>query len=287
MKTTIQLFILFIISTTALAQDNGNIDIDKTYDINQKGTLYLKSDDADVSITGTDRKDVHVKIHRRYVEKGIVMGERDFKVEITERSGDLYIEDFEQSGTITIVGYMNEHYEITIEMPKTISLNIKGDDDDYHIKNINGKIRMNVDDGDARFTNCKGSYFDFDFDDGDIVMDVGSGELKLALDDGDFEVEKADFSKVNASVDDGDINIKTSLDNNGTYSFTIDDGSVELTVLSGGGEFTIYHDETSISTIGEFNKTSDYDNKSILNLSKGTANVKIRSDDGQIRLKAM
>lgn len=288
MKSTLQLLlILSLTSTIAIAQKDEDIDIDKTYDVNINGTLHLKSDDADVRITGADRNDVHVKIHRRVDEMGIVMGERNFKVEVTERDGDLYIEDFEQSSTLTIVGYMEEEYKITIEMPQTMSLKIRGDDDDYLISNVNGEIRMNVDDGDARFTNCKGNYFDFDFDDGDITMDVASGYLKLNIDDGDFDVEEASFYEIDANIDDGDIDIKTSLNNSSSYAFIIDDGTIDLSILSGGGEFTIYHDDTSISTSEEFKKTHNDENKSTLNLNEGTAKVKIRSDDGRIRLKAM
>ncbi|MDH5476176.1 MAG: DUF4097 domain-containing protein [Cyclobacteriaceae bacterium] len=288
MNSILQLIlILTLTSMTAFAQKNSDIDIDKKYEVNQNGTLHLKSDDADVRITGTDRKDAHVKIHRRVDELGIVMGERDFKVEVTIRDGDLYIEDFEQSSTLSIVGYIEEEYTITIEIPQTMSLKIRGDDDDYVIRNVNGEIRMKVDDGDARLRNCRGKYFDFDFDDGDINMDVASGYLKLDIDDGDFEVEQASFTEIDANIDDGDIDMKTSLGNDSSYTFIVDDGTIDLSILSGGGEFTIYHDDTSISTMGRFIKTQDDESKSTLSLNEGTAKVKIRSDDGRIRLKAI
>lgn len=287
MKTNLNLTLLLVsIGLNLNAQDKkGDINIDNTYEVNTNGTVHLKSDDADVKITGSDRKDVHVKIFRRLTEKGIVMGEREFHVEINERDGDLYIEDFEASSTLTIVGYSEEDYRISIEMPQTMNLKVRGDDDDYVIENINGEIRMKIDDADVRFRNCKGNYFDFDIDDGDVTMDMASGYLKLDIDDGDFDVDNASFTEIDADIDDGDAMIKTALSNSSNYNFVVDDGTIDLGILSGGGEFTIYHDDTSISTSEAFDRKIKEENKMVLSLNEGSAKVKVRCDDGRVRLK--
>lgn len=288
MKTKFLLSLLaFAIFISLNAQNKSDINIDKKYNINTSGTLHLKSDDADVKINGTDRNDVHVKIYRKVEEKGIVIGESEFRVDINERNGDLYIEDFEQSSNLTIVGYREEDYRITIEMPQSMSLKIRGDDDDYRIENINGEIRMDIDDADANLRNCKGNYFDFDIDDGDVTMDIASGYLKLNIDDGDFEVENASFTEIEANIDDGDALIKTSLSNNSNYNLIVDDGTIDLGILSGGGKFTINHDDSSISSSSEFERTMKDDNRTVFNLNDGSAIVKLRSDDGKIRLRTL
>lgn len=289
MKTrnmVIACFLMFAIGSS-YAQSDKDINIDKVYAVNKNGTLHLDSDDADVSITGSDRSDVHVQIQRKVDEKGIVMGSRDFRIEISERDGDLYIKDFEENGSITVVGYYSEQYKIDIELPKSMSLKIKGDDDDYKIANVNGEIRMDVDDGDAHLTNCRGNYFDFDFDDGDIEVDMAAGILKLDIDDGDVEINNAAFTEITADIDDGDIYIKTSLDKDGQYTFYSDDGNIDLGVLGGGGEFTIRHDDSSISSSEEFERISKEDSKSVYRLSNGGAVVKMRCDDARIRLRAL
>lgn len=273
-----------IIAFEANAQEDNIFKLDETYSVNSSATIYLHSDDADVKITGTDRKDVHVKISRSVERKGIQFGERNFHVDVKERNGDLYIEDFEESSTVMIMGYVREEYNITIEAPQGVNLKIKGDDDDYRIKGINGSITMNVDDGDAEILNCKGDHFEFDFDDGDIKMDVASGYLKLDIDDGDFEVDNASFSEIDADADDGDIYISTSLADGGTYSFRVDDGTIVMRVISGGGEFNIYHDDASVSTSSEFNTIEKEDNLTVLKLNNGSAKVKVRADDARIKL---
>lgn len=269
-----------------MAQD-GVFNLDENYEIGDQGTIYLDTNDANIRIKGTDRKDVHVKIYRKVTRKGVVFGKESFEVEIRPRNGNLHIRDIQQQVTVGVIGYMTEEYEILIESPRHVNLDIDGDDDDYEIQNINGSIIMDVDDGDARLTNCGGDSFEFDFDDGDLIMDEARGSLNLSMDDGDVNIRNAAFTSMNVSSDDGDIEIATSLEDDGDYSFRLDDGDLELTVLKGGGTFHIYHDDGHVSASQAFNIKVEEDDETILELSSGTAHVKMRTDDASIRLRSM
>lgn len=282
MKILLSILTVFTIGMYASAQDVYTLD--EKYSINSNGTIYLKSDDATVKIKGTDRKDVHVEVFRSVEEKGIQFGNRNFMVDVNEKGGNLYIEEHQESSMVTIIGYVREEYKITIEAPEGTSLMIKGDDDDYRITNINGKIVMDVDDGDADLRQCSGKHFEFDFDDGDITMDIASGYLKLDIDDSDFEVRNASFTEIDADADDGDIHISTSLTDGGSYNFSVDDGSIDLHILSGGGQFRVYHDDSSISASSDFVVEEDDENFTKYNLKNGTARIKVRTDDGRVRL---
>ncbi len=284
-KTSIiSLGVLF--ANISLAQ-NDVFKLNENYKIKNQGTIYLDTDDADVHIKGSDRKDVHVKIYRKIIRKGIVFGKESFEVEVNLRNGDLYIRDLQQQVNVGIIGYMSEEYEIFIESPSHVSLDIEGDDDDYDIYNINGSIAMNVDDGDARLVNCGGDRFDFDFDDGDLTMNQARGSLRLSFDDGDVTIKNAAFTKIDASADDGDIEIATSLADDGYYSFRIDDGDIDLTVLSGGGTFHIYHDDGHVSASRAFEIKVEEDDETKLKLNNGSARVKMRTDDASVRLRSM
>ncbi|NJN43011.1 MAG: hypothetical protein HC811_13070, partial [Flammeovirgaceae bacterium] len=64
----------FLLSYSVIAQNKGDFHLDKEYKINPAGTIKLKSSDAKVTIVGSDRKDVHVKIDREVTSKGMVFG---------------------------------------------------------------------------------------------------------------------------------------------------------------------------------------------------------------------
>ena len=268
----------------ANAQDQ-EFNLNKTYSITSGGMIEMRSSDAEVTIAGSDRKDVQVNIHRKVTVKGLSFGERDFDVEIFEEGGDLIIKE-RSGGSISMMGYYREEYTIDIEAPRNVSLRIEGDDEDYQIRNIDGSIALNIDDGDAELKGCGGKEFKFDFDDGDVVMDSGAGSLFVKADDGDVTIRNANFYEIEASMDDGDIEIETSLANNGEYYFRSSDGGIFLDITSGGGDFVIYHDDTRVSHAGGFNVEVEEDDETRLTLADGTAKVKIRADDGRVRLTA-
>ena len=139
-----------LLAFSALSQDS-EFKLEETYKIDPKGTLELYSDDANVDIIGSDRKDVHVYIYRKEIVRGLRVGaDRDFEVYVDERDGDLIIRERESSGhSFMTVGVQMEDYEISIEVPRGINLELRGDDDDYVIEDVDGSITLEVDDGDA------------------------------------------------------------------------------------------------------------------------------------------
>src|SRR5688572_28937881 len=161
---------------TPLFAQNGNFKLDKDYSIGKTGTIDLRSSDADVFITGSDRSTTHLKIERTVESKGVVWGDEEFTVNVTEENGNLIIRERQENVRVGVIGYYRENYKIELQVPSGVSLKVQGDDGDYFIKNINGSISMDIDDADAELYSCTGSKFWFRIDDGDIVMDGGKGE---------------------------------------------------------------------------------------------------------------
>ena len=283
LKTSI-LTLIVLTAQQSIAQDNV-FKLDEKYPIEANGTIYMDTDDANVRIMGSDRKDVRVNIYRKLTRKGIVFGDESFEVEIKPRGGNLYIKDIQQQVSIGVMGYMSEEYEIKIEAPNTVNLDVDGDDDDYTIRDINGSIAMDLDDGDARLIGCSGSSFDFRLDDGDLEMDEARGSLRISVDDGDVQINNAKLNEIDAIADDGDIEIATTLVDNGNYSFRADDGDIILTVLGGGGTFHIYHDDGRVSASQAFRVLKQEDDETKLQLGDGNATVKVRADDSNVRLR--
>jgi len=277
------LLCLFL-ANDAIAQKEGEFHLDKNYEISAIGTFHLNSEDAEVRITGSSRSDVHVKIDRIQTIKGFTSARSEFDVRVESRGGDLYITERERSGVRVQVGTIRTDYTIDIELPASVSIRIVGEDDDYVVRNVNGRISMEVEDGDIEIIDCKGDYFQFELEDGDLKLDAGSGKLMANIEDGDIEVRRGTFENVDIEVEDGDVILETSLSDGGTYDLRGEDATIEFIVTNGGGEFLIMKVDASVRSSSEYETIQETDHRAKLKLNGGSANVEIRTDDRRVRL---
>ena len=287
-----KLFVLSLLSVlfsfyTAGAGDLKGYEykLDKIYPIDADGTLHLKTNDADIRIVGSNRSDVHLKVFRSVNIKGIFSSnEENFRIDVEDMGGDLIVREIKRSyrGGVTIQS--DEVYKITIEVPNSISLKLRGDDDNYHISNIGGMVKINVDDGDVMLDNCSGSSIDLDIEDGNIEMSGAKGQLWVTLDDGDLYASDCEFEKVEIRGDDADIHLETSLASNGDYSLRVDDGNLNLQIRGGGGDFDIRHDDGRIRASGDFDLTYSGETRHEFKLTGGNAKVFVKTDDGNVEL---
>jgi hypothetical protein len=285
MKTMLTTALLFcVIAGTAQSTKTGDFHLDKEYNMESAGTIYLNASDAKVFITGIKRATAHVKIDREVTSKGVVFGEREFTVNVTEQSGNLSIKEQSRSSSVGLIGSYYETYTIHIEAPEGASLVINGDDGDYFVKTIHGSIELDLDDADVELTSCMGTSFKVKLDDGDLRMDTGKGTLDVDADDADVEIKNASFQKIMAQLDDGDFVVETTLADNGDYFIEAQDGLVSFKVLGGGGSFEIRHDDARVITEGGFDTVEKSDDRTRVNLASGNAKVEIRADDARVRL---
>lgn len=284
MKSLLSVF-CFALAFSAMSQNNeGNFHLDQEYKVSPTGTIKLNSSDGKFYVTGSNRTGIHVKIDREVVTKGLTFGHEEFTVDVAESNGDLEIRERSNHVAVGMIGYRSEKYTIRIEAPEGMSLLVKGDDGDYWIRNINGAISLDVDDGGIELAQCSGNKFDFRLDDGEIAMDEGSGSLDIDADDADVEIKNATFTTVHANVDDGDLIIETSLADEGTYFIDAQDGLVSLAITKGGGKFDVRHDDARVITEGDFKITEDGEDRTRLILANGVAKVDIHADDARVRL---
>ena len=279
--------ILFSGLLTFVQAQTDEFNLDETYSINPEGTINLKSDDADVRISGSNRDDVRVIVHYKLTVRGLTFGESNkFEMVVEERNGNLMIREAERDfGSRTMIGFSSEEYTIEIETPRNVNLDIEGDDEEYEISGIDGSIHLQADDSDAKIWDIKGRDFSFSVDDGSIDMNGGSGRLRISADDGDVRIKDGNFEEIDADSDDSDIEITTSLFDDGVYRFDLDDADLTLNITGGGGEFDIRHDDSDINTSGEFEPMRDDENSARYKLRGGNARIVIRADDGDINLR--
>lgn len=286
--TSILSVILICLGGFGAHAQNNEYNLDERYEINQDGTIHLQSDDAEVSIQGADRSDVHLVVHRKIEVDGWEMeSDGKFSIEVENRNGDLYIRENDENNMRVMIGSIDEEYQITMEVPHDIALDLEGDDDFYNISDINGEVFLNADDAEAEFSRVTAANFDFNIDDGSIRMDQGRGTLKLNMDDGEIYVQKADFREISADYDDGEVDITTVLADEGKYEFDMDDGELSLNIAGGGGTFSIDHDDGTIRTGDSFGEISSDEDQALYRLGGGEAHIEIETDDGEIELRTI
>ncbi|MFH5832566.1 DUF4097 family beta strand repeat-containing protein [Halalkalibaculum sp. DA3122] len=278
--------LFFSLAGTTAAQKTDTYNLDETYEISENGTIELHSNDAGlVDIRGSDRNQVRLIVTYRLEVDGLSIGKQDkFDMEVAERNGDLIIrETADEQGLNLNLGSVTKKYTITILAPRDANLDLYGDDDTYEITDMDGSIRIDSDDGEMYLRNCRGGEFHFDYDDGELVMDSGSGRLVLNVDDGEADVRNGRFDEVDITSADGDINLSTSLAEGGNYNVGSDDGDIDLTILDGGGEFRVEHDDIRISAGPDFEQVERNENFTRYRLPGGSARVRIETDNGGVR----
>jgi hypothetical protein len=285
MKTRLLTIAIILTSAFSFAQKGTTFNLDQSYPITENGTIYLNADDAEVTITGENRKDVAIKIDYEVNSKGIEWGSREFYVEVETSGGDLQIEEYKRTNA-AVMGYISIDYTIEIKAPFGSNLDIKGDDDEYRITAINGEISINADDGDVILKNCQGNRFFFDMDDGDITMDQGSGQLTARMDDGDIEIRNGSFQTIDYRGDDGDLAIETSMGGNAYFKLSGDDSTFDVVITQGGGTFTINHDDGNIDYDNNFRLMDKERDRTVLSLTGGRGKVIISGDDVSVNLSS-
>ena len=294
MRTKIIIILAIAIALPLMLMPQGaqarkdQFDLDEVYPLDRDGTIYLTTDDADVEIVGSNRRDVHLEIHYECKRSGLFWESKGepFEVEVRAENGNLYIKEIEDDHTC--VGILMQSHEmrhtVLLEVPEGASLKIRGDDDDYDITNVQGSITMDFEDGDAVLEKCLGGNYELELDDGNVEMKGGNGALSAYLEDGDLIVWDGAFEEIDVEVEDGDIEIATSLDDKGSYRLECEDGDIVLAILNGGGEFRITYDDGRVRASGAFHEEEDEEHFSLYTLPGGNAQVRIRAEDGRVRL---
>ena len=214
MKSFSSILFIFLFAFSLSFSQTKEYELDETYPIDEGGRIELHSNDADVTIKGSDRDDIRLVVHREIDQRAWPKrkNQENFFIEVELAEDEAIIREvfrnkFDMSWGIN---YVNEkRYTIDIEVPRGLDLAIYGDDDDYLIEDIQGSILLHSNDGDAELRHCTGSSFEFRLDDGDVYLSDGRGKLDVRGEDGDFTFEDCNFEEVRARIDDGSLFLAT------------------------------------------------------------------------------
>lgn len=293
MKFLVTVFALFLsvfwMTNLEAAVRDHHYELDEHYALEEGGTIFLDSDDADVTVTASDRDDVRVRVYVHIKKGGLHFGKGYFmeEFEVEERKGNLYLDDiWSSSGNLVFFGFSSTEYRIDIDVPAWANLDFEGDDDNYKIEGVTGNISIDASDAGVAMRRCTPSKLKLELDDGDVYLKYCEGRAKIKMEDGDLKISKGKFAALKVRTDDGDIQIETALNEKGSYEIRTDDGDVQFEVMSGGANFEIEKDDGSVSTCSEYELLKKRDHWREYVLDGGGASVSMITEDGDIDLRA-
>jgi len=137
-------------------------------------------------------------------------------------------------------------FELTV--PREINLSLANDEGDVTVKSIVGDVEIAVDEGDIEISNIEFNELSLSVDEGDIdgidlnnpdgriIVEVDEGEvsfddvsvrrLRIECDEGDISAKNLSCNSCNISTDEGDVELDISPEKNDRYKITTDEGTV-------------------------------------------------------------
>jgi len=299
------LLFTFIFTSSILAQNEYSHE--ETYAILPNGTFRLSTNDADITIKGTDRDDVYVKVWRSV--KGKQWPDRDFSLDYDSDGSNVSITEGDSwsENRVSFSFYSSLEYTIDVEVPNAVFLGLEGDDDNYNIENINNSIQLDLGDGDVVLRSIHGEKLDIHLGDGEVYMEDVSGKLKLVLNDGDTKIRNGKLSVLDVQMDDGnfdlenitnvnelelrandgDVDIKCELGYEADVDVNLEDGDLVFKIVDGGGKIEVDQEDGSVSYkegLYELTSKTKY-SKNLVTTKAGNSSIRISVEDGDVELK--
>jgi len=266
MKVLISIFLL-VFSISSIVAGEVKKDFNHTFDIKPGAVLFLEHGDGNVVLETWKNDQVRVDV-KYHVESRSASGrDRDFDVEFKQNNNKVYVIGHEDNRFN--LGFSSVHYikyTYTIKAPSYLELDIYGDDGDVDVKNINGRIRVKLDDGRINLENINNKRTDLRTEDGNIKLENFRGDLSIRSDDGDVYVNDAHVGESDISTSDGRIKLYNS---DGDFYISSDDGDITLNKISG-------------KKLDVHGQDADVD---ILFVGKGEVSIGVKTNDGRVKLE--
>lgn len=242
-------------------------DFNESFEVERGWALRLRHGDGDVTITPWDKDIIEVTVHYHAERKGFGDdSDHEFTVEFEEKNGVIEVSGKEsRSGFMGLQIFILKEYTYSISAPRYIELDLHGDDGSIDIEKWDGKIEINLDDGDINLYGCTPERTKIRAADGDISLDGHSGSLDIIGDDGRIDINRGKFNDCRIQAEDGGIRVR---DSEGDFYIEVDDGDIDLLRI-----------KTTVMDI----KGQDGDIDIEL-LKTGKLDLEIRTDDGGIDL---
>ncbi|MGA7919342.1 MAG: DUF4097 family beta strand repeat-containing protein [Candidatus Acidiferrales bacterium] len=219
----------------------------KTYQISGHADLRVTTGDGDVTMTGTDQK----QIDARVTADGWKIGPNDLQVIESQNGDHVSIELRVPHWNFSLFGKNHKSLRVDVRVPRELDVDLRTSDGSIIAQGVSGKIQFETGDGNVTANNIRGDIRMHTGDgriegqgfDGSLDADTGDGNLRvngrfdalsLKTGDGNIEAQVGNGSKVtnvwNLHSGDGHITVQLPGDLNAMLDAHTGDGSITLDI---------------------------------------------------------
>jgi hypothetical protein len=217
----------------------------KTYQVNGHADLRVTTGDGDVTVTGTDQK----QIDARVTATGYKIGPNDVQIIESQSGNSVSIEVKVPHWNFSLFGGSHKSLRVELSVPRELDLDVRTSDGNVSAQGVSGRIQFDTGDGNVTAGNIKGDIRIHTGDghieghnfDGSLNADTGDGNLRidgrfdalaLKTGDGSIEAQVGNGSKVasgwNLHSGDGHITVRLPGDLNAMLDAHTGDGSITM-----------------------------------------------------------
>jgi len=222
-------------------------DWSKTYQISARADLRVSTDDGDVTIIGSDQK----QIDARVTTEGYKISSSDVRIEESQNGDHVVISVKMPHFNFSFFGGKHKSVKVELHVPRELELDVETSDGDVVAQNVAGRvhfstgdgnvtapavhgdIRLHTGDGHISGTNFDGT-LDADTGDGNLQISGRFDSLSLKTGDGNIEAQVGGGSKVanawTVRSGDGHITMRLPADLNANVDAHTGDGSITFDI---------------------------------------------------------
>jgi len=217
----------------------------KTYQVSGRASLYVKTGDGDVTITGADQKQIDAEV----MSEGYKIGPNDVQVVESQNGDHVSIEINFPHMSWHMFGGNHRSLRVNVRVPREAELDIRTGDGNISTTGVSGKLQFDTGDGNVIANDIHGEIRIHTGDgrveghgfDGSLDADTGDGSMKvsgrfdslaLKTGDGSIDAQIGSGSKVasswNVKSGDGSITLRLPSDLNANLEARTGDGNITL-----------------------------------------------------------
>jgi DUF4097 and DUF4098 domain-containing protein YvlB len=233
------------ISATLAATPARADEWKKTYQVSGRASVYVKTGDGDVTVTGTDQKQIDAEV----TSDGYKIGPNDVQVVESQQGDHVSIEINFPHMSWHMFGGNHRSLRVNVHVPREADLDIRTGDGNITTMGVSGKLQFDTGDGNVSANDIHGEIRIHTGDgrveghgfDGSLDADTGDGSMKISgrfdslalkTGDGSIDAQVGSGSKVasswNVKSGDGSITLRLPSDLNANLEARTGDGNITL-----------------------------------------------------------
>ncbi len=276
---------LMTVAATAATPARAD-DWSKSYQISGRADLRVSTDDGDVTIIGSNQKQIDAHV----ITEGYKIGSSDVRIEESQNGDQVVISVKIPHFGWSFFGSHRKSVKIELHVPRDLDVDVETSDGNVVAQNLSGHLHFSTGDGNITATETHG----------DIRMHTGDGRIEGAGFDGTLDANTGDgnmhiagrFDSLSLKTGDGNIEAQVANGSKVASTWTIrsGDGHIHMRIASdlnanveartGDGSITL--DVPNFAVSGSLSHSSVHGK-----LNAGGGMLSVSSGDGSIHLEKL